>query len=98
VVKEMPQVYFYAYTKRATFIKWYNSQKLNNFDLMYSYGGTEDKVAIDNNLPMATVILDPKYKYADFTDEGLPIACQPGRKYDDIEYIRRQESFGLFVH
>lgn len=98
VIKNLPEVKFYAYTKRATFMKKYIENPLKNFVMMYSFGGTEDKIAVDAKLPMAHVIIDPKYKYADFTDEGMPIACQPGRKYDDIEYIVRQETFGLYVH
>jgi hypothetical protein len=66
--------------------------------MVYSMGGTEDKTAIKKELPYATVITDPKYKYASHTDEGLPIACQLDNKYNDLEFIRRQENFGLFVH
>jgi hypothetical protein len=99
IVESMPEVYFYAYTKRATFYNWYLENALRNFDMIYSFGGTEDKTAIKYNLPTAYVILDvKKYKNSKFTDEGLPIACRPENKYDDIEYIRRQENFGLLKH
>jgi hypothetical protein len=98
VSKEMPNIYFYAYTKRATFYNWYLKNKLPNFDIIYSMGGLEDKYALKNNLPSATVITERKYKYAKITDDGLPIACQHENKYDDLEYIRKQVSFGLFVH
>lgn len=99
VVEQMPEVYFYAYTKRATFYNWYLDHSLRNFDMIYSFGGTEDATAIKYNLPTAYVILDvKKYKNSKFTDEGLPIACRPENKYDDIEYIRRQENFGLLKH
>lgn len=98
VSKELPHVYFYAYTKRASFYAWYLKNQIPNFDMVYSMGGTEDKTAIKKNLPYATVITDHKYKFSKMTDEGLPIACQPDNKFDDLEFIRRQQNFGLFVH
>jgi hypothetical protein len=68
-------------------------------DMIYSMGGLQDDYAKKNNLPSATVILDKKYKFADFTDEGPPISCQKHKnKYDDLEYIQRQESFGIYLH
>ena len=100
VVKLMPEVYFFAYTKQATFMNWYlkSENKLPNMDMVYSMGGLHDKYALKNNLPSCTVITDKKYKTAEITDEGLPIACRKDNKYDDLVYIQKQQSFGIFLH
>lgn len=98
IVKELPEVYFFAYTKQATFMNWYLKHKLPNMDMVYSMGGLMDDYALKHKLPSCTVITDKKYRNSDMTDEGLPIACRKDNKYDDIEYIRKQQSFGIFLH
>jgi hypothetical protein len=99
ISKSMPSVYFFAYTKQATFYKWYLENKLPNMDMIYSMGGLQDKYAIKHKLPSCTVITNKKYKFSDVTDEGLPIACQKHNdKYDDLYYIQNQISFGIYVH
>jgi hypothetical protein len=99
ISKSFPDIYFYAYTKVASFHQWFLEHKLPNMDMIYSMGGKQDKYAIEHNLPSCTVITDKQYKFSDITDEGLPIACQKhNNKYDDLYYIQNQISFGIYVH
>jgi hypothetical protein len=46
IIKANPGVQFYAYTKMVSLIKKYTASGLipNNFKVIYSYGGTEDKL------------------------------------------------------
>ena len=98
ITESLPEIYFYSYTKQASFIKWYNQNKLPNFDMIYSFGGLMDDYAKDNELPGSYVIMERrKYKGKSMTEYGLPIACQDN-KYDDLEYIKQQVNFGLIVH
>lgn len=92
VIKSLPGVTFFAYTKQATFVKWYLENELPNFKLCYSMGGLHDKYATKHNLPHCTVIVDG------FNPEGLPISCTHENPCDDFLYIMRGESFGINFH
>lgn len=92
VIVSLPDVLFFAYTKRATFMKKYLDNPLDNFRMTYSLGGLEDAYAMKYNLPFCQVIVNGHNPY------GLPISCTPDNPADDFEYIMRGESFGINFH
>lgn len=92
IIKALPEVTFFAYTKQASFVKWYLEHELPNFKMTYSMGGLMDKYAIEHGLPHCTVIVDG------YNPENLPITCTHEDKVNDFEYIMRGESFGIAFH
>ena len=70
VVKELPEIYFFAYTKQASFMKWYMENKLPNMDMVYSIGGIHDKYALKHNLPSCYVVTNKAYK----NESSVPIS------------------------
>lgn len=105
IVQALPHVTFFAYTKQATFVKWYLAHKLPNLAITYSMGGLHDKYALQNNLPSCTVVLDEHEINNDGTmfrdpntNAWIPLACLPDNIASDFEYIMRGESFGIKFH
>ena len=103
IAQELPEVTFFAYTKQATFVKWYLANKLPNMAIHYSMGGLHDGYALKNNLPSCTVVLDThETNETHFLDpqknEWVPLACLPDNIASDFEYIMRGESFGIKFH
>ncbi len=92
IIKRLPDVTFFAYTKQASFVKWYLDHSLPNFKMTYSMGGMMDSYAVKNTLPHCSVIVDG------INPENLPLSCTHANKVDDFEYIMKGESFGIAFH
>lgn len=91
VAAARPDILFFGYTKQ---VFTFDYERPENFGLIYSYGGKDDKIAVERGLPMSHVALTE----CQVVDWGLPLSCADKHHADDFYRVMRGESFILMFH
>lgn len=89
IMKRNPQTEFYAYTKMVSMLKNASSTLPSNFRLIYSYGGTEDKL-IDQATDRHSLVFE--------AIEALLAAGYADASNDDTVALGENPRIGLVYH
>lgn len=91
IIRANPSVQFYAYTKMVSMLKQYTLDGLipSNFTVIYSYGGTEDKL-IDKNID--------RHSWVFSSVEALQNAGYADAHVDDSVATETNPKIGLVYH
>lgn len=91
IIKANPNTQFYAYTKMVSVFKQYHQDGLipSNFTVIYSYGGTEDKL-IDRNTD--------RHSWVFSSLKALKAAGYAAANVDDSVALKANPKIGLVYH
>jgi len=91
IIRANPTVQFYTYTKMVSLFKQYDAEGLipSNFIVIYSYGGTEDKL-IDRNVD--------RHSWVFSSLEALQAAGYADASKDDAQALGDNPRIGLVYH
>jgi hypothetical protein len=86
-----PDIIFFGYTKYIEHVRFVRGVELDNFKLVYSFGGKHDNMVTDE--PTARVIDTP----ADGVKFAVPVACV-NHPADDYDFVMAGQSFAIPLH
>jgi len=90
IAQDNPLVKFYGYTKILPFALELESYKLDNFSLIYSFGGVYDTKALESNYHIAFVDVEKNIPL------GVSYVCETVE--NDFEFILTRKSLKLHLH
>ncbi len=92
IVKTMPDVDFFGYTKNLHVMRWTRDDPLPNLHLIYSWGGVDDAYAKAQRVPTCYVAFKDEY------DGRVPVIDSSINAVDDYNYIKQGQSFAIRFH
>jgi hypothetical protein len=88
----MREVTFFGYSKNTYAVKRCLEEKHPNWKMVYSWGGIEDEIAQELNLPTCYVAIGNEY------DGKLPVINSSKDAVNDYGYVMSGKTFAIRLH